>query len=344
MRRPAILLCLALLPGTAAPWGDDGHKLILREAIRTLPPDVRRFYDGKGRELDRLVVEPDHRSQVPAEGCKHWVNVEKTEAAYVDRLSAALVAEYGEEDYADEDARGVAAGIDKGLFGATPPPWNAARVEPLWKGFPPTLGEYRRRFGRLEIFIGTVVYQPVLYTRALARAIARGDKKRALAYAGYLAHYAGDLHVPVHVTSNYKGQYTGHLTFDDRERGDAHCRFETGYLKADLAEVARAVRARRGAPVVVPAGRITPLALRAASDAYVLAPKLFEIDRAATAKADPRRDWDAWVAAATPGYRTMAAAQLAMAADFLSSLLMSAAKGEDLLVAPPGSSKMGSPP
>ena len=331
MPRNALLLAaIWLVPGMARGWGDDGHKLVLREAIRTLPPAARRLYENKGRELDRLTVEPDHRSQVPAEGCKHWINIEKTEPAYVAALNAALTAAYGGEGYADEDARGVAAGLDTQTFGTLPPPWPATRVGPLWDAFPPTLEAFRRRYGRLEVFIGSVPYQPLLYTRALAGAIARADRKRTLAYAAYLAHYTADLHVPVHVTANYRGQYSANLLFDDRERGDPHCRFESGYLRTDLAEVIRAVRALRGKPVIVPAAGITPLVLAAARRAYGLAPVLLETDRAAVKKIDPRRDWDGWVAAVTPAYRIMAAGQLAAAADLLSSLLLTAAQGNGL--------------
>jgi len=341
MRRIACLaLPLLLAPAAAFAWGDDGHKLVLREAIRTLPPDVRRVYERKTRELDRLVVEPDHRSQVPAEGCKHWINIEKTAPDYLAQLDAALHREYGTEGWADEDARGVAAALDDRVFRADPPPWTAARVDPLWSALPPTLDAFRAAHGRLDVFIGTVVYQPLLYTRALARALARGDTRRALAYAGYLAHYTADLHVPVHVTANYRGQYSSHLLFEDRERGDPHCRFETGYLKADLARIVEAVKARRNRPVVLAPDRITPLVIEAARHAYDLAPRLLEIDRTAVARADPRRDWEGWLAAVTPAYRDLASAQLAAAADLLSSLLLTAA-GTGLLEVAPASAKMG---
>lgn len=320
-------LALLLLPAAARPWGDDGHRLILEEAITALPPDVWHRLSGNRRELDRLVLEPDRHSQAPMEGCKHWINVEKLAPDYVRALTRNLAATYGDDGYADEDARGVAAALDDGYFRAAPPPWDAARAEPLWGAVPPTLEAFRRTFGHLEVFIGSMVYQPLLYTRALAGALDAKDKKRVLLYTGYLAHYTADLHVPVHVSSNYKGQYSGNLIYNDKERGDVHARFESGYVKSDLEHLRREVRRRLPSPHALAPGEITPRAIREAREAYALLPALLLADQAATRSCDPRRDWDRYLAAVGPAFLEPATRQLTAATAFLADLLMTAAAG-----------------
>jgi hypothetical protein len=328
-RRPALAATLLLLlaPGAARPWGEDGHTLILEEAITALPPDVWQRFEGNRRELGRLVMEPDRRSQTPMEGCKHWINVEKLAPGYAAVLEHDLLAAYGDDGYADEDARGVAARLDATFFRTTPAPWPAARVDPLWDTVPPTLEAFRRRYGHLEVFIGSVVYQPLLYTRALAGALASRDRKRVPPYLAYLAHYTGDLHVPVHVSSNYKGQYSGNLTYDDKERGDVHARFESGFVKAELDALRREVRRRLPPPRALAPDAITPRAIREAREAYALLPAILAADQAATRTADPRRDWEKYLAKAAPAFREPAARQLAAATALLADLLMTAAAG-----------------
>jgi len=325
LRRAA--LALLLIPAAARPWGDDGHRLVLEEAITALPPGVWHRLSGNRHELDRLVLEPDRHSQTPMEGCKHWINIEKLSPDYVRALTRDLAAAYGDDGYADEDARGVAAALDDATFRAAPPPWDAVRTDPLWDAVPPTLEAFRRRYGHLEVFIGSVVYQPLLYNRALAGAMEAKDKKRSLIYTGYLAHYTADLHVPVHVSSNYKGQYSGNLTYNDKERGDVHARFESGFVKSDLEHLRREVRRRLPVPHALAPGEITPRAIQEAREAYALLPALLAADQAATRACDPRRDWEKYLNAVGPSFREPAARQLTAATAFLADLLMTAAAG-----------------
>ncbi|MEK7765537.1 MAG: hypothetical protein AAB368_04805, partial [bacterium] len=265
VRSLLLVLCVAV-PGRAPAWGEDGHRLVLRLALEALPAAARSPYVGLDADLARAVVEADSLSAVPAEACKHWIDVEKLDPGYLRSLRDALQRQYGGEAYADEDARAFATTVDHAAFRRDPPPWSAARLAPLWDALPPTLEGFRARYGRLETFIGVIPYQPLLYTRALARSLAAGDRRRIVHAAGYLAHYVADLHVPVHVTSDYKGQYSGNGIFKDRERdrGDVHVRFESGFVKAALPALEREARKTLATPGTPLSPRdITPRALRA---------------------------------------------------------------------------------
>ncbi len=333
-----IWVMLALLaPARLWAWGNDGHWLVLESALNALPADVKRIYAGRWEALKRATVEPDKHSSVPTEGCKHYLNIEKLDPSYLTSLKAALDRTYGGEGFADEDARGLAAGIERPLFARRPPPWSEEETGPLWERVPPTLTSFRKRYGHMEIFIGTVVYQPLLYTRALSRAIVKGDSRWIAKHAGYLAHYVGDLHVPLHVTSNYKGQYSGNPAFGDRRRshGTVHARFEIGHLRAHLESLKRDVaRACRVAQPVQP-DRITPRAIAAAREAYRLAEGLMKADRDAARQADPQRSWSRYLKAVSPAFKPVTTRQLTAASVMLADLLLTASQGN--LLAPPAS-------
>jgi len=129
------------------------------------------------------------------------------------------------------------------------------------------------------------------------------------------------------VSSNYKGQYTGNLTYVDKERGDVHARFESGYVKSSIDSLRREVRKRLPHPVALDPASITPRAIREAREAYALLPALLAADQAATRTADPRRDWERYLAQAAPAFREPAIRQLTAATAFLADLLMTAARG-----------------
>ncbi len=317
---------LTLIPlQRAYGWGDDGHKMVMAAAIAALPEDSRRIFARAGKDLAKLCVEPDaHSGAVPAEACKHWINIEKFDPGYLAALTSGVTAAEADGGVADEDLRGLGALMDKERFAADPPPYRPDRVAKLWDALPGSISFLRATHGRAELHLGTVVYQPYLYARAFAGAVARGDRRRAIQYAGWLGHYAADLHVPVHVTANYKGQYSGNLIFDDRERGDLHVRFETAYVKSEKAWLKREME-RRMPPVRTVAGTaITPLAIAAARDAYAKLPAVVAADLDAAKTADPRRDWSGFLRAATPAWREIAAAQLTGAAALLATCLHSA--------------------
>lgn len=319
-------LILASIPAARAlAWGDDGHKMIMAAAVAALPEDSRRIFQRAGKDLAKLCVAPDqHSGAVPAEACKHWINIEKFEPGYLAALKANMDAIADDAGAADEDLRGAGALTDQARFPSDPPPFAPDRVLALWTGLPPSITALRERHGRMELHLGTVVYQPYLYAKAFAGAVARGDRRRAIQYAGWLGHYAADLHVPVHVTANYKGQYSGNLLFDDRERGDLHVRFESAYVKSEKRWLTREMKRRMGPVRTVAAAALTPLAIAAARDAYAKLPAVIAADLAAGKAADPRRSWGDFLEAAAPGWRKIAAAQLTAAAEFLAIALHSA--------------------
>lgn len=341
MRQLWITLVL-VFPVDGWAWGNDGHWLILETALGALPPEVRRIFAGQEKLLRRYTVEPDKHSTVPAEGCKHYLNIEKLDRRYLAALQTALKRTYGQTGFADEDARGVAARIERRLFTRSPPPWSAEEVQPLWKQLPPTLPAFRTRYKQMEIFIGTVVYQPLLYTQALSRAIANGSQRWTFRYAGYLAHYVGDLHVPLHVTTNYKGQYSGNPVIASSRRSsrtDVHARFEIGLIRSHLDFLRREIaKACRDARPIAPQD-ITPRAIAAAQEAYSLAEIVLETDRRAASQADPRRAWPRYLRAASSTLKPLAARQLAAASIMLADLLLTASQG-NLLATLPGSSNM----
>jgi hypothetical protein len=321
-----VVVLLLLASGPAPGWGPEAHRRILRAALDSLSPASRRPYEGLWNDLRRTVVMPDALNAVPEEASRHWVDIEKTDPAYLARLRDALKEVFGDAGWAGEDARGVGAGVDADLFPSDPPPW--ARSGPLWDSLPLTITAFRERYPREEQFIGTVIYQPYLYAVALSRALAAADRRRTAQMAGYLAHYASDLAVPLHVTSNYKGQYTGNLVYSDKERGDVHSRFETGYTNARAAPIAAALKAglKGWRPSPLGAGDITPRAVALAREGYSALPSLIEADRKACAAADPRTAWDAWVIAVDPVFGPIAAGRMEAAVRLVAVLLESAGR------------------
>ncbi len=250
-----------------------------------------------------------------------------------------LASSFGTDGWADEDARVEDTAVTTARFTADPPPWDPARLAPLWTALPPTIEAFRQAHGRMELFTGSIVYQPFLYARAFARAVAAGDRKRALRHAAWLAHYTADLTMPLHITSNYRGQFSGNLIFSDRERGDVHARLESGYLKERLAEISAEVKKARHKPVLLAPGEIFPLCLEAARATYARIPVVLEADRKACAAADPRRNWEGYVGAVDPAFHRPVVEQLTVAVDLVARLLLSA-QSPGFLGNPGGSGKM----
>lgn len=325
MKKVTPIFCLPLLfltPSSAYCWGADAHTAILDAALAQLPPHVRAGYDGKRRDLKRFLMEPDMRSAPVAEGSRHFLDLEKLDPAYLDGLRADLDRVYGEAGYPDEDARLVAGDFDAKWFRNSPPPWKSARIGPLLASLPPTITAMRASMNRMEVFCGTVVYQPYLMARALARARERSDKKAVICFTGYLAHYSGDLFVPLHLTANYKGQYSGNPSFNDRERGDVHCRFESGFIKSRLETITAELSAINREPDAVSIDEITPLCGKSAGESYKLAERITTADNNASKKADPRRDWNGYLQNVSPDFLPLAVGQMRLASRMLASLIV----------------------
>ena len=274
-------------------------------------------------------MEPDMRSAPVAEGSRHFLDLEKLDPAYLSGLRNELARVYGVGGYADEDARMVAGDFDQGWFAGNPPPWKPDRIGPLLASLPPTIPAFRAAMERMEIFSGTVVYQPYLMANALSRARVRRDHRAILGFTGYLAHFTGDLFVPLHLTANYKGQYSGNPVFNDKERGDVHARFETGFIKARLETVLTALARPQSPPEEVRLDDITRLCIGAAATSYPLAERILAADNQASKKADPRRDWDGYLKAVSPEFIAITEIQLKSASRLLAALILASYREQD---------------
>ena len=70
---------------------------------------------------------------------------------------------------------------------------------------------------------GTLPWATLRSFDSLISCFQRGDWDRSALYAADLAHYVGDGHMPLHITRNYDGQYTG--------QNGIHSRYETTLIK-----------------------------------------------------------------------------------------------------------------
>jgi hypothetical protein len=324
MNKLPLLACVLAFatPRTAYSWGTDAHTAILDAALASLPANIRAGYDGKRRDLKKFLMEPDMRSAPVAEGSRHFIDLEKLDASYIAGLKEDLGRVYGDSGYADEDARMVTADFDAKWFAGSPPPWKAERIGPLLASLPPSITAMRASLNRMEIFCGTVVYQPYLMARALARARERNDRKAIIGFTGYLAHYTSDLFVPLHLTANYKGQYTGNPSFNDKERGDVHCRFESGFIKARLETINTELSRQHPVPEAVSMEDITRFCIKSAGETYPLAERVTTADNLASRKADPRKDWNGYLREVSPEFLPLATGQMRQASRMLAGMII----------------------
>lgn len=329
-----MLSCAAgLVPAFAGSWGRDGHDLILGRALSMLPDAERTFYSGRRAELARWMAEPDKHHSLPLESCRHWLDLEKLSPEYVARLKSAA-ASACPRGCADEHLRDIALQIDSAYFKIFPPPFGPERARSLWDSLPVLYRDFRATYGELETAIGSVVYQPELYAAALVQARAAGDARAAAKFAGLLAHYAADAFEPFHLTADYRGQYSGNLYFRHSERGDAHARFETGFIRARREKIAQALSASPGDPAPPPPGGITARVIASSRLAYGLLPALIEADRQACERADPRRKWNAYLREADPVFMDIAARQMAAASRLLAGIFLASGPWVDSAVSP----------
>ena len=328
MKKLPLIACVLALatPRTAFSWGVDGHISILDAALASLPPDIRAGYDGKRRDLKKYLMEPDMRSAPVAEGSRHFIDLEKLDPAYLAGLRADISRIYGDSGYADEDARLVTGDFDSKWFNNTPPPWKMERIGPLLAALPPTITAMRSSMMRMEIFTGTLIYQPYLMARALARARERNDRRAIIGFTGYLAHYTGDLFVPLHLSANYKGQYSGNPTFNDKERGDVHCRFESGFVKARLETINTVLTRQHSAPEIITMKDITSACIASAKVNYALVERLLNADNQASEKRSPKSDWNGYLQAVSPEFLPLATGQMQAASHLLASFIMASYK------------------
>src|SRR5690348_6213995 len=74
----AIAISLALLPTGAHAWGGNGHRVVVNQAIDTLPADLRSFFENNRSFLVQHVTDPlDAEAKNPAERRNHFIRLDK---------------------------------------------------------------------------------------------------------------------------------------------------------------------------------------------------------------------------------------------------------------------------
>lgn len=201
-----LILLLAPAPAARA-WGNEGHRMINRLAVTTLPADVPAFLRSPEAvsQIEYLGPEPDRwRSPsepelVAAQAPEHFIDLELADA--LGPLPHRRL---------DFEARVFAAGQRPEKIGLQP--WQATEV---WQRLKAAMREYRHLSAAHED------------TRPVEQAI--------LFYAGWLGHYAGDAAQPLHTTIHYNGWVGPNpkgYTTDHR----IHWQFEGPFVAANLHE------------------------------------------------------------------------------------------------------------
>src|SRR5258708_16650715 len=81
MRAPLLLAAVVmfvLFPRTTRAWGGKGHKLIVNQAIDTLPAEIRYFFEANRGFLLQHVTDPlDAIEKIPSERHHHFLYLHK---------------------------------------------------------------------------------------------------------------------------------------------------------------------------------------------------------------------------------------------------------------------------
>ncbi len=164
--------CLSLLAANPSQaWWPKGHAVIARGALKALPAEVPAFFRGAGELVGHLSYDPD---------------VQKN------RATPTLRAAEDPEHYLD---------------------FELLQGKPL----PKTRYDYYRLCSQLKVDptnAGTVPYSITEWTEKLTVAFAEHRKwptnmsiqTKCQFYAGILAHYAGDVCMPLHTTIHFDGR------------------------------------------------------------------------------------------------------------------------------------------
>ncbi len=201
----AALLSLTFQSASAHAWGNEGHRLINRLAVLTLPSDMPAFLrsDAALNEIEYLGPEPD-RWRSPAEP---ELNAAQAPEHFIDLEPADALGPLP-HNRLDFEAKVFAAGERPEKVGLQP--WEANEV---WERLKAALREYRNQ---------TAAGQD---TRAVEQA--------AVFYAGWLGHYVGDAAQPLHTTIQYNG-WTGPNPKGYTTEHKIHWQFEGPFVAANL--------------------------------------------------------------------------------------------------------------
>ena len=203
----ALVLVLTLLvPQPVLGWGGEGHHIINRLAITTLPADVPAFLRSPTsiKEIEYLGPEPDRwRSRAEpelssAQAPEHFIDFELADA--IGPLPHTRL---------DFEAAVFAHGDRPDKIGLQP--WQTVEV---WQRLKAALREYR--------------------TLSAAKQDTLPVEQAVIFYAGWLGHYVGDGSQPLHTTMNYDG-WTVKANPNGYGTGHGiHSRFETAFVTANV--------------------------------------------------------------------------------------------------------------
>ncbi len=172
----AAVLLLTVLAAPSFGWSRTGHFLITEEAVERLPEPLRGWFAGSSA-LERL----KHALAAPDDGGKKAPDLP-------DQVRVRM----------DEQPRHFLH-IDA-LTGEPHP----------FKNFPRDRAKAEEQFGREALAThGSVPWAAADALSRLTDAMTAGRTGEIFREAGRLAHYAADLHMPLHTTANYDGQETG---------------------------------------------------------------------------------------------------------------------------------------
>src|ERR1700722_2752378 len=216
----AIVAASVFQPPLALSWGNEGHRMINRLAILTLPADVPAFLRSEAatNEIEYLGPEPDRwRSQAEpelnaAQALEHFIDLEPADA--LGPLPRRRL---------DFEAKVLAAGQRPEKIGLQP--WEATEV---WERLKAALREYR--------------------ALSAAGKDTRGVEQAVIYYAGWLGHYVGDASQPLHTTVQYNG-WTGPNPNGYTTEHQIHWQFEGPFVAANEHEAE--VRAKMTEPKVI---------------------------------------------------------------------------------------------
>jgi len=171
VRVAVLLTAVAAFAAPARAWFTVGHAKVARAAVRALPPEVPRFFRDGAFTVGEAAVDPD---------------------LFKDRTLVALRAAEDPQHYLDwELIEGMQLPEDRWLF---------------------TEQVLQRRVDPKDL--GVLPYSVLEAVQRLTITFAEHRKypedvaiqQKALVYAGWLAHYGGDLEQPLHTTIHHDGR------------------------------------------------------------------------------------------------------------------------------------------
>jgi hypothetical protein len=230
-------------------WGFFGHKRINRLAVFTLPEAMLPLFKTHVDYLTEQSVVPDKRRYIiPAEGFRHYINLDKWKFLPTDKIEAQILNTsifiVGEKHdtsvltnsstirKAKRDYFLKARSIKK-IFGRDSivvadsamrrffihslkqlDPYENLSISvdsltQLFKKEGLILRGVKSAFAKDELTQhGILPYHLIEMQRQLTAAFVAKNQTRILKIAAELGHYIGDAHVPLHTISNYDGQFT----------------------------------------------------------------------------------------------------------------------------------------